>query len=78
MEKATIGNICQTWRSTFKHKEQLLGKATQEGLQIIFLPSPLTDLVGQGSFISFQSTDFLVGNPKSSFQIGIVLFELGD
>ena len=78
MEKATIGNICQTWRSTFKHKKQLLGKTTQEGLQIIFLPSPLTDLVGQGSFISFQSTDLLVGNPKSSFQIGIVLFELGD
>ena len=78
MEKATIGNICQTWRFTFKHKKQLLGKSTQEGLQIMFLPSQLTDLVGQGSFISFQSTDLLVGNPKSSFQIGIVLFELGD
>ena len=63
---------------TFKHKKQLLGKTTQEGLQIIFLPSQLTDLVGQGSFVSSQSTDFLVGNPKSSFQIGIVLFELGD
>ena len=78
MEKATIGNICQTWRSTFKHKEQLLGKATQEGLQISFLPSQFADLVGQGSFISFQSTDLLVGDPKSSFQIGIVLFKLGD
>ena len=78
MEKATIGNICQTWRSTFKHKEQLLGKTIQEGLQIIFLPSQLTDLVGQGSFISFQSTDLLVGDPKGSFQIGIVLFKLGD
>ena len=38
---------------TFKHKEQLLGKTIQEGLQIIFLP-------------------------KSSFQIGIFLFKLGD
>ena len=78
MEKATIGNICQTWGSTFKHKEQLLGKATQEGLQFSFLLSQFADLVGQGSFVSFQSTDLLVGNPKSSFQIGIVLFELGD
>ena len=78
MEKATIRNICQTWRSTFKHKEQLLGKATQEGLQFSFLLSQFADLVGQGSFVSFQSTDLLVGNPKSSFQIGIVLFELGD
>ena len=78
MEKATIGNICQTWRSTFKHKEQLLGKTTQEGLQISFLPSQFANLVGQGSFVSFQSTNLLVGNPKSSFQIGIVLFELGD
>ena len=33
--------------------KQLLGKTTQEGLQIIFLPSQFTDLVGQGSFISF-------------------------
>ena len=78
MEKATIGNICQTWRFTFKHKKQLLGKSTQEGLQISFLPSQFADSVGQGSFVSFQSTDLLVGNPKSSFQIGIVLFKLGD
>ena len=78
MEKVTIGNICQTWRFTFKHKEQLFGKATQEGLQFSFLLSQFADLVGQGSFVSFQSTDLLVGNPKSSFQIGIVLFELGD
>ena len=78
MEKATIGNICQAWRSTFKHKEQLLSKATQEGLQFSFLLSQFADLVGQGSFVSFQSADLLVGNPKSSFQIGIVLFELGD
>ena len=78
MEKATIGNICQTWRSTFKHKEQLLGKATQEGFQFSFLLSQFADLVGQGSFVSSQSTDLLVGNPKSSSQIGIVLFELGD
>ena len=78
MEKATIGNICQTWRSTFKHKEQLLGKATQEGLQFSFLLSQFADLVGKGSFVSFQSTDLLVGDPKSIFQIGIVLFKLGD
>ena len=78
MEKATIGNICQTWRSTFKHKAQLLGKATQEGLQFSFLLSQFADLVGQGSFVSSQSTDFFVGNPKSSLQVGIVLFELGD
>ena len=78
MEKTTIGNVCQTWRSTFKHKEQLLGKATQEGLQFSFLLSQFADLVGQGSFVSSQSTDFFVGNPKSSFQVGIVLFKLGD
>ena len=78
MEEATVRNTCQTWRSTFKHKEQLLGKATQEGLQFSFLLSQFADLVGQGSFVSSQSTDLLVGNPKSSFQIGIVLFELGD
>ena len=78
MEEATVRNTCQTWRFTFKHKKQLLGKATQEGLQFSFLLSQFADLVGQGSFISFQSTDLLVGNPKSSFQIGIVLFELGD
>ena len=78
MEEATVRNICQTWRFTFEHKKQLLGKATQEGLQISFLPSQFADLVGQGSFISFQSTDLLIGNPKSSFQIGIVLFKLGD
>ena len=78
MEKATIGNICQTWRFTFKHKKQLLGKATQEGLQFSFLLSQFADLVGQGSFVSSQSTDLLVGDSKRSFQIGIVLFKLGD
>ena len=78
MEEATVRNICQTWRFTFEHKKQLLDKSTQESLQISFLPSQFADLVGQGSFISFQSTDLFVGNPKSSFQIGIVLFELGD
>ena len=78
MEEATVRNICQTWRFTFEHKKQLLGKATQEGLQRSLLLSQFADLIRQGSFVSSQSTDFLVGNPKSSFQIGIVLFELGD
>ena len=78
MEEATVRNIFQTWRFTFEHKKQLLGKAIQEGLQFSLLFSQFADLVGQGSFVSSQSTDFFVGNPKSSFQVGIVLFELGD
>ena len=78
MEEATVRNICQTWRFTFEHKKQLLGKATQEGLQFSLLLSQFADLIGQGSFVSSQSTDFFVGNPKSSFQFGIVLFKLGD
>ena len=78
MEETTVRNICQTWGFTFEHKKQLLGKATQEGLQFSLLLSQFADLVGQGSFVGSQSTDLLVGNPKSSFQIGIVLLELGD
>ena len=78
MKEATVRNTCRTWKFTFEHKKQLLGKATQEGLQFSFLLSQFADLIGQGSFVSSWSTDLLVGNPKSSFQIGIVLFELGD
>ena len=78
MEEATVRNTCQTWRFTFEHKKQLLGKATQEGLQRSLLFSQFADLIGQGSFVGSQSTDFFVGNPKSSLQVGIVLFKLGD
>ena len=78
MEKATIGNICQTWRSTFKHKEQLLGKAPQIALQIVPPASDAFHLLVQVDIVFLQARAILVGFVQGRFHLGVLFFQLAD
>ena len=61
-------------KSTFKHKEQLLGESSQINLQLVPLPSEISNFVGQGRFVFLQMHDFLVGLADGSLQFGVFIF----
>ena len=64
--------------NTFKHDEQLLGKTSQIILQIVPLASNAFHLLIQIVLVLLQTSRFLIGFTKGSFQLGVFFLQFAD
>ena len=69
MEKATIGNICQTWRSTFKHKEQLLGRLLRKASSSVFFSVNLLTWSVKAALSVLSRLTSLLAIPRAVFRL---------